>query len=138
MKDNAFRSHNQIASMAARIYEPLPQNVGEQYIRTCTLYPGTGDESLRIELEPYQLDSDDAEYEALSWIWGSPSNSTVLVYKGQNISTRKSLDDALRDFRYADRTRTLWVDALCINQEDWTKDHNRSIFVCVQGSDLDG
>ena len=64
------------------------------------------------------------KYEALSYTWctplhpetayiataGSPSFSTLLV--------RKSLASALRHLRYPDRPRTMWIDAICINQSD--------------------
>lgn len=64
------------------------------------------------------------KYEALSYTWctplhpetayiataGSSSSSTLLV--------RKSLASALRHLRYPDRPRTMWIDAICINQSD--------------------
>ncbi|KAF2445504.1 HET-domain-containing protein, partial [Karstenula rhodostoma CBS 690.94] len=117
--------------MAAQIYEPLPHDSEQQYIRTCTLYPGTGNEPVQVELQPHRVGSDDIPYEAVSWVWGNPLNSTTLLYKGQNISIRKSLEDALRVFRYVDRPRVLWVDALCINQDDVEE---RSEQVAMMGS----
>jgi hypothetical protein len=119
------------AAMATQVYEALPKDPVEQYIRTCTLYPGTGDDPLQIELQLCRLGLDNVGYEAISWVWGSPSNSTTLLYKGQSITIRQNLYDALRTFRYADRPRTLWADALCINQEDLEE---RSQQVAIMGS----
>ncbi|KAF1975758.1 HET-domain-containing protein, partial [Bimuria novae-zelandiae CBS 107.79] len=88
-------------------------------IRVCKLFPGTGDEPLQIDPQPCRVDAQTTlNYEAISWVWGSPLNSTTLSYRGQNITIRRNLEDALRAFRHADRPRTLWADALCINQED--------------------
>jgi hypothetical protein len=37
---------------------------------------------------------------------------------GKAVSINQSLDTALRYMRYKDKVRTLWVDAVCINQKD--------------------
>jgi hypothetical protein len=129
--DSEPSSKHEIAVMATQIYEALPIDPAEQYVRTCTLYPGTSDDPLQIELQLCRLGSDDTKYEALSWVWGSSSNSTTLLYKGQNITVRQNLHDALRTLRYTDRPRILWVDALCINQDDLKE---RSQQVAIMGS----
>ncbi|KAL8923008.1 MAG: hypothetical protein Q9208_004820 [Pyrenodesmia sp. 3 TL-2023] len=70
--------------------------------------------------------SPQTDFEALSYTWGTPDSpetarvmqnesgeedcATILIY--QNLAT------ALRYIRHRDRHRTLWVDAICINQED--------------------
>ncbi|KAI0545983.1 HET-domain-containing protein [Xylaria curta] len=60
-------------------------------------------------------------YEALSYTWGSPENLSeawalgpqpVLMKIGANLAL------ALKHLRHADQPRVLWVDALCINQDD--------------------
>jgi hypothetical protein len=61
-------------------------------------------------------------YEALSYTWGSQQNAThVWVEEASGVSrlsVGRSLDCALRHLRYKKKTRTLWVDALSINQSD--------------------
>lgn len=117
--------------MSSSIYEALPREPGANYIRVCELQPGYPDEPLQIELRTHCINSPDAEeYEAISWVWGSPSNSTTLKYRGQSIAIRKNLEDALRIFRYVDQPRTLWADAICINQEDQDE---RSAQVAIMG-----
>jgi hypothetical protein len=59
------------------------------------------------------------QYEAISYCWGSnedPSYVCVDTNDGKRISITHNLDDALRNFRYANKPRLLWADALCINQ----------------------
>jgi hypothetical protein len=67
-------------------------------------------------------------YEALSYVWGAmnnletafvlssetghPSSATDTLEIGENLAL------ALRQLRRPDISRTLWVDAICINQED--------------------
>ncbi|GAP85662.1 putative heterokaryon incompatibility [Rosellinia necatrix] len=67
------------------------------------------------------------QFEALSYTWGS-STSTETIFvedEGGDASLSSKLDiqpnlaEALRYLRYAsDRPRTLWIDAICINQRD--------------------
>ena len=67
------------------------------------------------------------EYEALSYTWGSIANpeaahaldeyhSKQSIFKCLQIS--QSLASALRHLRYGDRSRTMWIDAVCINRDD--------------------
>lgn len=65
-------------------------------------------------------------FEALSYTWGSPDDPTteILVTSSDDHCTvgtmlaRRNLHTALQHFRYLDRPRTMWIDALCINQAD--------------------
>ncbi|RSM03815.1 hypothetical protein CEP52_007193 [Fusarium oligoseptatum] len=62
------------------------------------------------------------EYETLSYAWGSPSDSSHdILVNDQRYRVRQNLYHALcqfgTSFRYASRVR-LWVDAICINQND--------------------
>ncbi|TGO40538.1 hypothetical protein BHYA_0035g00120 [Botrytis hyacinthi] len=61
------------------------------------------------------------KYEALSYVWGSTENRITAHVLGETLSTIQigaSLAVALRQLRYTDRPRTLWVDSICINQND--------------------
>ncbi|KAJ4347159.1 uncharacterized protein N0V89_011097 [Didymosphaeria variabile] len=105
--------------MISSIYEALPQDPAEQYIRTIKLYPGTRDDPLQIEFQLHQIGSKIVSpYEAISWVWGNLLDNATLLYNGETITIRQNLEDALRVFRFADRPRLLWADALCINQKD--------------------
>ncbi|KAJ8131818.1 hypothetical protein O1611_g1808 [Lasiodiplodia mahajangana] len=69
-------------------------------------------------------------YEALSYAWGSPKkDETVqvmtLATEAERTSLRvrklgitRNLADALRHLRFHDRPRTMWIDAICIDQSN--------------------
>jgi hypothetical protein len=72
-------------------------------------------------------------YEALSYTWGSTENPETAYVEtspspsplGGNtcltLKVSQNLALALRHLRYPDEPRTLWVDAVCINQGDITE-----------------
>ncbi|KAK7229360.1 hypothetical protein V2G26_001530 [Clonostachys chloroleuca] len=57
-------------------------------------------------------------YEALSYVWGSIHETTDITVNGQPHRVTKRLEAALRDLRNQDSERTMWIDALCIDQEN--------------------
>ena len=57
-------------------------------------------------------------YEALSYVWGDIRDSDTILVDSRTVFVTKSLETALRHLRYPDKPRTLWVDYVCINQED--------------------
>lgn len=74
-------------------------------------------------------------YEALSYVWGDPEISGDFLVRNHGpasggphppgppsqatrLPARRNLTEAMRYLRYPDQPRTLWIDAICINQED--------------------
>lgn len=89
-------------------------------IRILTLYPGTSSDRLIGELTFVKLD-DHPVYEAISYVWGEPIRCEDFLCEGKSISLTQSLADALRRVRDGSRPRRLWVDQICINQDDQTE-----------------
>ncbi len=63
-------------------------------------------------------------YEALSYHWGDGESTEEITLntKGKDFPdpfmVRPNLASALKQLRYRDRPRYLWIDAICINQDD--------------------
>jgi hypothetical protein len=96
-------------------YDPITQ---DRHIRVLDLAPGSWDEPVTCSLRAVHLDDDDLRYEAISYAWGDSADRKTVICNGRLVSITRSLFEALQRFRYAGTTRTLWADALCINQAD--------------------
>lgn len=59
-------------------------------------------------------------YEALSYVWGDPNPKTPfsIYLNGLRFKVTDNLYSALRRLRRPERNRILWIDAICINQND--------------------
>lgn len=57
-------------------------------------------------------------YTALSYAWGPPVFEGSIWCEGQALPITRSLDIALRHLRQPDCSVFLWIDQICINQED--------------------
>ncbi|KAK0614590.1 heterokaryon incompatibility protein-domain-containing protein, partial [Immersiella caudata] len=90
---------------------------GSEAIRLLELLPGTGDGPVEARLFCVQKPQD-RPYEALSYTWGAKVKSRTIQVNGQLVHVNDNLFNALVSLRLEDRSRTLWVDALCINQKD--------------------
>jgi hypothetical protein len=98
---------------------PLPSN-GDQ-IRLLKLYPA--DEGSNNVLEANLIVRKDEPYEALSYTWGTAGHTgSIRVWSGsgefEKIEIQANLEAALRQLRRPDRARTLWTDAICIDQHN--------------------
>ena len=60
-------------------------------------------------------------YTALSYVWGNPALVRHLTCNSKPFATTENLDRALRQIRRLDVAVLLWVDQICINQDDLQK-----------------
>ncbi|KAJ3541888.1 hypothetical protein NM208_g4387 [Fusarium decemcellulare] len=109
-------------------------NEEEEKWKTTWIHP---DPSLRYlnEDTPDWEDSDDAQatrFEALSYVWGSTENpeeafveSSSQPQTPETLFIGQNLASALRHLRLEKTPRTLWVDAICINQSDSAERENQ-------------
>ncbi|KAF9639192.1 hypothetical protein BFW01_g10089 [Lasiodiplodia theobromae] len=85
-------------------------------IRLLSLLPGQLSDEIVCELAVFSL-FEEPKYEALSYVWGDPSNPHHVTLNDADFSVTANLYTALQFLRKPDAARTLWIDALCINQE---------------------
>lgn len=103
--------------MTSPFGDPLP----EGSIRLLRILPATAELS-PIECEVVRcnrLDSASTHpYEALSYVWGSADTPRAISIGNHNVPVGMNLHAALSHLRDRAVERFMWIDALCINQED--------------------
>ena len=57
-------------------------------------------------------------YTALSYVWGDPAVTKLITCNGKSLSITENLSLALRHVRRTDVAVMLWIDQICINQQD--------------------
>ncbi|OIW26613.1 HET-domain-containing protein [Coniochaeta ligniaria NRRL 30616] len=100
------------------IYRPLDAHRHE--IRLLQLLPESGggfDSLIQCTLLYSYIDSAQP-YEALTYFWGDKANLRPITLNSRPVSITANLELALRHLRLPSDPRILWVDALCINQDD--------------------
>ena len=100
------------------LYSPLVL-VGE--IRLIKLQPGSAGSDVHCILQHAKLSnqpSNRPQYEALSYEWGPQTCLQTIRINDTIQQVRENLWSALRHLRLESEPRLLWIDALCINQED--------------------
>lgn len=103
--------------MGSFSYEPLGdvRNIRVVYIEPAL----AASDPISCSLEIVHLDAKPPPcYEALSYVWGSPRGTIPISCDGKSLLVTPNLLEALRRIRHFRYTRLLWVDAICINQDD--------------------
>ncbi len=98
---------------------PLPLDPESRWIRVFDLqpaFPGNEQEPIRGRLRIVCLD-DNPSYSALSYARGKPGPSSQIVCNtDESLPVTPNCYDALQQLRHSFRSRTLWVDSICVNQ----------------------
>ncbi|KAK8137518.1 hypothetical protein PG984_003011 [Apiospora sp. TS-2023a] len=109
--------------MAQSPYQPL--NREDREIRLFDLFPGKDGDPITGRLRVVSLNRK-PRFDCLSYVWGSPDPQTAISLEGGgSLSIGPSLRLALSDIRRKWRSIKLWVDALCINQQDEEEKSNQ-------------
>ncbi|KAI8941232.1 hypothetical protein NX059_002467 [Plenodomus lindquistii] len=88
-------------------------------IRLLHLLPAQRDAQIRVSLIHVRLD-DAPAFEALSYTWGDVTVGHPIYCDdtGKVLLVTKNCEDALRALQEQDIERILWIDAICINQQN--------------------
>lgn len=119
-------------------YQPLDPEA--QTIRLMRLLPGSFEDDICVSLDTTVLREDRIpKYEALSYAWGSredPVDITVTTHPfhgllrngkrvrkagkrvDEHLDVTQNLAAALRHLRLKERKRVLWIDAICVDQQN--------------------
>ncbi|KAI0876050.1 heterokaryon incompatibility protein-domain-containing protein [Hypoxylon argillaceum] len=105
-----------MATVQPFLHEPLPS---PRYIRLLSLGSST-DPNAEICCTVFAVDLDNLRgkdpYEALSYVWGSPTGTIPIHCNDKELLVTPNLYDALRRLRRRFSSRVLWIDAICIDQ----------------------
>ncbi len=71
-----------------------------------------------VESSLDSISNDQNSYEALSYVWGSRFGTEPIRCDGKRLMVTPNCESALGYLRLKDKTRILWVDAICIDQEN--------------------
>ncbi|SPO04164.1 uncharacterized protein DNG_06847 [Cephalotrichum gorgonifer] len=107
-------------------YGPLS---GPQNIRVLELHPALkATQPIQCSFREISLQDDTASltYEALSYTWGSPQGTQPIQCEGGEILVTPNCEQALLHLRQKFKPRNLWIDAICINQQD-TQEKNQQV-----------
>lgn len=110
-------------------YSPLPLN--GSFVRLLDILPGDHGSSIHCNLRVASLRSQ-LSYKALSYAWidenisTSRSKGELIICNGRQVLIPSNLHSALQTFKSTTSILTLWVDFLCINQQD-TQERNRQV-----------
>ena len=96
------------------LYEPLPH---PNSFRLLALKAAEADQPLVAELYIAELD-DKVSYDAISYVWGNLNDVAPITVNSQKVMITKTLHVALRQALSNHKTKVLWADQICINQDD--------------------
>ncbi|KAI3322471.1 HET-domain-containing protein [Xylariaceae sp. AK1471] len=100
---------------------PLPAIKKQFDIRLLRLFPGHPDEDIQGEIFVQDLISL-PEYDAISYTWADETGNadlckTISIF-GESLQVTRNCENALKRIRLPYDRRTIWIDAVCINQND--------------------
>ena len=120
------------------IYKPLNREARQIRILKVAAATDTG-EDIYCTLEfatLYDKPQSNPIYEALSYAWGNRREKRMIFVNGVPFAITRNLDVVLRYLRSRSHDRTLWIDAICIDQSNLSeKSHQvafmRQIYSCA-------
>jgi hypothetical protein len=103
-------------------YHYSPLSSVHDSIRLLRLKPHE-DETADIQCELFEYSQGNSckethPYDALSYVWGNPDEKLPIFIHGHSFDVTVNLRAALSHLRNHSLERILWVDAICIRQED--------------------
>lgn len=142
--EHAFESHLETSKLtpgenengeSTLVYGLFPLTAPDS-IRVIHLYPGSPNDELECTLVSVRLE-EQPPYEALSYCWGQRARNRYIKFRpplsqparaamgdpvpATTLAITDTLHNALVELRYSEKERILWIDQICINQEDPTE-----------------
>lgn len=103
--------------MASYKYVSLPNGDDNFSIRLIILPPGEIGGDISVQLSSHHL-KDAPKYEAVSYEWGDAEDKVSIDCNGKSLLVPRTIIPFLQRTQAKGRERTLWIDSICIDQED--------------------
>jgi hypothetical protein len=134
----AFTADSAPTEVTPYKYEPLGAD-GLRSLRLVTLLAGLPDQhEVECHISHYALDQC-PPYEALSYCWGGIRDKRTIQCNGAHFNVSANLRSALLNLRFDNRSRLLWIDAICTYSHRTTMKHlgtMRSVPQVFEGCDV--
>ncbi|PVH96704.1 HET-domain-containing protein, partial [Periconia macrospinosa] len=103
-------------------YQYSPLSDVQKNIRLLKILPSVSDDAeIHVELFEYSLQNSRHSYEALSYVWGEPHPARSIYVDNEHFDVTPNLYSALLQLRDHSLPRYIWIDAVCINQQDYAE-----------------
>lgn len=99
------------------MYEYKPVDAARKEIRVLVVHPGPNEAPVRTTLQHTLFEASTAAYETISYAWGDPTVRSSILVDDKLLDVPASAERVIRRVR-RETDRTIWIDAVCINQED--------------------
>ncbi|KZL70616.1 heterokaryon incompatibility protein [Colletotrichum incanum] len=116
-----YRDADGLSSAVQRLVRPPPRYIHEPLVkgqfRLLHLLAGNPEDDVHVRLTVEPIDAA-VRYHAVSYAWGTLSETAHIICEGREIQVTKSLLEALKRWRRADEEIVLWADSICIDQHN--------------------
>ncbi|KAF7670893.1 hypothetical protein GT037_011021 [Alternaria burnsii] len=110
-------NHAEVTNSSFTQYSPLPQD-GDSFRLLRVLPSPIALLPIQCKLYTTYISREEDQYIAGSYVWGPPEPSKTILLDGKRFKVRENLFHFLRAFRNRHQSQVIWIDAICINQED--------------------
>ena len=94
------------------------QRLEEREIRLIQLETGSREDEIVVRLSHKRIDDNTIKYDALSYVWGSKSDAVTIKCDNRPLLITQNLHKALVQLREDGLNIPIWVDAVCIDQQN--------------------
>ena len=94
---------------------------GPRSFRLLTILPGLREDTIATRLFTAELPVVSGglpRYDALSYVWGTQADKLQINCNGQMMDVTRNLHSSLVQLRSEHDEHVIWIDQLCINQDD--------------------
>ncbi|TRX87933.1 hypothetical protein FHL15_011165 [Xylaria flabelliformis] len=95
-----------------------PLDKESKQIRLLLVRPLCDGDEVTCHIKLHSLLNGDSTYEAVSYAWSHVKGKKSIVIDDEKVEIPAAAEEVIRYLRYAKEPRVIWVDAICINQED--------------------